>query len=764
MLEFKPLKQKRGSILLIVVSMMSVLIMLAQALLLSVSVTQQTQVTNFYDKQAYQTSLSVTDIVAATLMSGDSKSQDILKNLEKPGDTLSTGPNGFSALGAVGGAEQLNKVGAYRVDITRKNDTKNGSGDTLEVYEIAVLTDFNGMKETVTSTIYVKVTKDKFVGFDRMFTATGYATGDVFINNSVIMNPAYFDNEYTVVSGDSGSPITYSNVICGGTLQIETATFMPSENTGPRDIVVRNNFIISRKSTELFMYGGQIFIGGDLISDKDIKIDKKESKVEVSPILSDDGTVLIDSTKRTTSVYILGDVDVGATLDINAENVFINGNLKCKKLSGNYTNIYVNGSLYVNETSAFNNSNVVYSGDILNYDGTGTPSLSSCTKETGAWAKAGSVPIVKSENNQLVYHTMDNGTALNVSPQNIWDLINTLTAERVYPKFSPSDKMTDLKTEKVTLSDGETAFVIDSQEEHKNYDGVIIEDIDFTEFKTSQGTGDSALTELVPTIIINSDKVDNKGNKVPFVVKLEANTKINESDAFMWSGENGYGNKDNPQRTVNVIITGSSPVFFEIADGVKYVANDNDFLGQKDWYYMLDDAKQGNKKYVNIEETNLKNSHSTKLNNTKFENNAPQVKNFLDLAYTKEEAKAKGDEKLEGTVNPEKFKKGIYSGASDEIHNNIYLISDSEYADIDLNAPMSFFGGFVYAPYMTFKTIGGNADGQGIAVAGGLIVSDYILDDKRGYMFFKPSIDITELFDEYLTPITKREWKKASYG
>lgn len=743
MLEFKPLKQKRGSILLIVVSMMSVLIMLAQALLLSVSVTQQTQVTNFYDKQAYQTSLSVTDIVAATLMSGNSNSQAILNQLKTPGDTLSTGSNGFSALGEINGAEQLNKVGAYRVDITRKDDTKNGSGDTLEVYEIAVLTDFNGMKETVTSTIYVKVTKDKFVGFDRMFTATGYGTGDVFINNSVIMNPAYFDNEYTVVSGDSGSPITYSNVICGGTLQIETETFMPTENIGPRDLVVRGDLRITSKNITLKMSGGQVFIGGDIIATKDLSIEGNKFQ----PVKDTSGV------ERNTSVYILGDVVSSATIkfDKKVENVYINGDLKSKNLYvEDGTNVYVKGNVIVNKIDKGSNR-IFYGGTATKEDGA---ELSGPQKMDDPISALSAIQIVKSENNQLVYHTMDNGTTLNVSAQNIWDLINTLTAERVYPKFRPSEKVTNPTKIKIKFSDNQSAHVIDRNQE----ECFIIEDIDLSSFKHEQKINGVNQVNLVPTIIINADK-KGSDKKEPLTIKLMGNSS--DKKEFSWAGNTTYKGNN---KTVNVLILGESPVFFEIEEGVKYVANIQDFVAHKDWYYITPDA---HKEDISVDENNLDNSFSKAIVNTQFENNQSQVRAYINLAYTKEQAIEAGDEKLEGTISYKKLwatGKENYKMVSEKIHNNVYLISDSEFADIDLNAPMSFFGGFVYAPYMTFKTIGGNEGGQGIAIAGGLIVSDYILDDKRGYMFFKPSIDISELFDEYLAPITKREWKKASYG
>lgn len=759
MLEFKPLKQKRGSILLIVVSMMSVLIMLAQALLLSVSVTQQTQVTNFYDKQAYQTSLSISDFISSDIMKGGATSiqKEVLKL--KVGETLSTGDNGFSAFG--GSAEQLNKVGAYKVDITFLDDNYVSGNDQYKVYEIKVLTNYNGMEEEIASNLYVKETVGKFPGFDRFFTATGYGSGDVFINSSTIMNTAYFDNEFTVIAnGKKGAAnsISYSNIICGGSLQVENKNFFYEDTS--KDIVVRNNLTFSAGDV-LKLDGGQVLVGGDLIVNK-------------ATIFSGNSKQIEGGSARSSSIFVLGDMKLSNTLTLNGsfDYVMIKGdlNLNGGNLDGrpkNYT--FVNGN--INFTNSLNlKGNVYYTGKIYKDGNEYKPTENKYQNVSGdAWDYAVN-SVVNNTNDNTIVHTVDgelqyykkgdSESTVKISAASIAAYIDELTTETYYPSFSPSAEFpTSVKQE-----GGNSGIAFDKEnytyyinaEDHQN--GVIIKDISFT----GEGYGGAKGTlegDAIPTFIIENSLKDDKGNPKPLVIRLEENC---DDGTFSWTGE-----KKTP---ANVIVIGSSPVFFEIAKGTEYVANENDFVGHYAWYAILQSTTGKKNAFYARDQTNPETWLAAQIENGQDINQPTEgaVTKMRSYLYTETDEQNDSEGKIKAsTLNITKLRSNEgeltnYSDLLSGAHNNILLISDDKNAEIDMQASKSFFSGYIYAPYMTFRTIGGSS--SGMAMAGGLIVSDYVLDDRRGYIFVAPTFDISGLMGgAALESMTTRDWKRSLY-
>ena len=103
---------------------------------------------------------------------------------------------------------------------------------------------------------------------------------------------------------------------------------------------------------------------------------------------------------------------------------------------------------------------------------------------------------------------------------------------------------------------------------------------------------------------------------------------------------------------------------------------------------------------------------------------------------------------------------------------NVWFVSCNENAEIRLsgtNDGLTFqFNptfGFVYAPYMTFTAKAAGDEG-GLRLAGGLIVSDLLLNDRYAYVYIAPERNYAELLGEDYVPLTphgNRSWRKYGY-
>ena len=93
---FKNLYGKKGSVLFMVLSVMTVLLIIAQGLYLAVVTTRKDHYNDYYGKQAYQTSLSVNDTITAVIKNAaptDAFKSKVLGLSE--GATMSTTENDF---------------------------------------------------------------------------------------------------------------------------------------------------------------------------------------------------------------------------------------------------------------------------------------------------------------------------------------------------------------------------------------------------------------------------------------------------------------------------------------------------------------------------------------------------------------------------------------------------------------------------------------------------------------------------------------------
>ena len=253
---FRKYLSNRGSALFMVLSTMTALMICCMAMYFSVVSSRSTQYAVFNQQQASSTSVSLKDTILAALDSrgaGRSPQGTQLANImaymiAKNVDTITTGANGFEAFGETIDPKELDpsywediansSAGAYSVTITRIGDAE---------FDIAVTTSVNGVKD-------VTHVKTEFAPPadvpgppppTKLIAATGYIPNDVFFEGGSFHSNLFFDNEYTLIAAYGGNYKSLSgDLSTGGSLFMYGAQggALTPENTAPVTYAIRGNY------------------------------------------------------------------------------------------------------------------------------------------------------------------------------------------------------------------------------------------------------------------------------------------------------------------------------------------------------------------------------------------------------------------------------------------------------------------------------------------------------------------------------------------
>ncbi len=257
----------RGSALFMVLSLMTALMVLVMAMYFSVVGSREVQYKVFYQEQSYRSAVSLSDAIISGLRTGkwnDSGSTSLrtaIQNLAV-GSSLSTDGNNFASFLGTGN-EDVDQLGAYTVTITRLEDE-----NSAQMYDMAITVSVGGVVDTTHT--FFRVENDEYdtEGPDQTFTSTGYSPNDVYIETGVYHTDMFFDNEYTVIGGYGGAALKFKqNLSCGGSLRL--ANHNSGDPVAPVTWAIRNNFYYDTgtklslgTSTErgLLMVGGNMYI------------------------------------------------------------------------------------------------------------------------------------------------------------------------------------------------------------------------------------------------------------------------------------------------------------------------------------------------------------------------------------------------------------------------------------------------------------------------------------------------------------------------
>lgn len=312
----------RGSALFMVLSTMTALMIACMAMYFSVVSSRTTQFATFFREQSYQSALSLNDMVLAGLMDGTlaSGDTDLLSELSdlKEGQTITTGANGFKSFDSTLSGSDIEQMGAYTMDITRlPNEMVNGRDNMT--FDVATTTLNNGVADTVHTYIHVELADEEIPNGDNIFAATGYVPNDTYLDAGYYMTDVFFDTEFTYLSLFSSNCRFAGDLRTGGSMQIKGAFMQLTDGTsiGATDAIygrynpvtwaIRGDLDIDWTGCMPFKSGSKVYIGGN--------VDLNGGGFEV------DGSGTID-------VYILGDLKVpDSGIKTDKVNLYVQGNI-----------------------------------------------------------------------------------------------------------------------------------------------------------------------------------------------------------------------------------------------------------------------------------------------------------------------------------------------------------------------------------------------------------------------------------------------------
>lgn len=802
-----------GSALFMVVSTMAALIVLVTAMYMSVLSSRQVQYATFDQEQAYVSSTSIADIICSYIADnkngGDSFVQQVLK-LENPGDSISTNGNGFASLN--GGSNDDTILGGYDVGVTKMKD-ETISGTTWHVYDVAVTVANNGVLETTHTYLRTKDPEpEDMPPIDRFFTATGYIPNDVWIDSGIYKSTLYIDSEYVqfgkVVGGNTALVIK-SGLICAGTAVFNHENAEVVQTPEPTLWAIGNNMIIKSQPNTYDLGGtaaehGILIVGGDL---------------DIQAIAN------FGSGTGYTDVYVLGNLKINAQANFHG-NLYVNGNIYINVTSGSKTKI--DGKLY---QSAGGILDVTMNPD----DGSGLQTLIEYTgKGCQTIEQLKSTPWIESETSPKEMMTQEDATSklneaigasvypkwianIDVAKKNVKNIIfNANWGETDLSTIEVQDPKNPAKT--VSLS---SYYGLSKAEEKMIPKFVEVIDSDCTIGDiVNAGPWHNGGNNL--TIIFDTGSAGNT-----LTINLEANTDLNPDDSddtlngFTWAAadaDNGVvdlhsSDKLRRQDRMNILTVGDGNLVINVPEytviddetgeketkSVIYQATPQEFFGHYGWYMFsggsvqtLEFNKTSYQKYgscttsANMPDKVREMIHSADGCTDCADPAKPEDNKYVecknsngDKGYTCSihggfvEAETKPTTcQCTGRIEKDEFPEYYYEGELQRPNVNIFLVSCSESADIQIGClkyPLggkvgvneNVYYGYVYAPYMTYMDKS-DGKGGGLKSTGGIIVSDYIMAGYYEYVYAKPDQSIEEIVGKDFDPVTpnaNRSWR-----
>lgn len=320
---FRKYISNRGSALLMVISTMTALMITCMAMFFTVLASRSTTYAILNQKQAYQGSLSIYDMLMNDAQSDVSAFREKMLSMAV-GDYIETSGSGED-------------LGDYTVSIKRLAD-EIIDGTVNQVFDIVVSSTVNGVTETVHSqTSYnpgspgENLVGDPSVSISPTFAATGYVPNDVYLDMGEFYSDVYFDNEVTFFALNGGGQLhVYGDVNCAGSAIYTPGFQWNNRQNGERPITIsiRNTLTATGGSNTTYKTGDRYLIGGN---------------------------AYINDAFQNTFIYVNGDLHLGGS-NQNTARFFVHGDVYTD-LDNPEGYIFTDGNFYTSGGSPKNVNN-----------------------------------------------------------------------------------------------------------------------------------------------------------------------------------------------------------------------------------------------------------------------------------------------------------------------------------------------------------------------------------------------------------------------
>lgn len=349
------LRNKNGSVLFLVVMVMSLLVIAASATFYIVNNQRNAVTVKYSSEQSYQWATSVSKTVSSYIDGYANKlrgcdvnaiSDNILKKIiDLPKD------KSFNAdLDLIQGSGSDKDV---IISVTKLKIDETDDG-VIHTYAISSTSKVNG--ETVTVTEYKTLIIKDYVPiaepFTRFLTSTGYRPENCFLEAKEILTETYFENEYTCL----GEPNQLnSSTYIRGTLSDRGINYPIDGLSSGTEVVVSQNFYIETDHNRS-VTADKIYVGGDMSSTRYFVA----NEVYVLGNLHLELNASLDNGSGDRIFYVNGDCTVDG-VHTKGATFYVNGNLYIKGEKRDQGKFYVKGNIIDYNGSSFEEKNTVSS-------------------------------------------------------------------------------------------------------------------------------------------------------------------------------------------------------------------------------------------------------------------------------------------------------------------------------------------------------------------------------------------------------------------
>lgn len=715
-LKLKQAFANKGSVMFIVLLVMTVMIVLASAAYYTVSANTASLENEYKDTQTYTSATAISKMVSSALRGGTTT--DAANNKL---DDLQTMVSGLTNEGDFMMATGTTPVAGMFEDYTVKI-TYNGTSGNIATYTIETSVMYEGKTVTTSEVVTCSlVATPSSLSFDRFFTSTGLCAGDVAICVEEITSSTFFDNAFTRFIGTTKTTDFHADIICAGSVGF--VGMFKCTQTDPMTWTIGNDMYFTADNSSINLYGGKLYVGNDFVW-------TCQQPVTANIYCMNN----FYATKSGTDSSLTGDLYVAGNLYNKYDGSIMSGTgfVTSDSYKSTSNRLNVSGKVYLS-AAAMSAYGVSASNSSTTFTANGLKVVAN-----GGVALWDSAEIAAT--NTLINNTLGDPKyeILNIDDSKVTTQVNmdlsALSSASGYT-YSKTDYLgsgtsTDTYTIKTSCTLASLVGFYDQQNKIICFDTSNAPEVDGVKTlyvrlmpncyqQTTTKTMITIQHQWYPEVkefdgTIPSDPYTLED--VTTVTGIGYDTALN--DTFRWrctNTGNGQG--------MYVLIKGDGAVIFE--------------LGEYDSAAYAADKTKGVTKYIAAQKEFVGSLDLFKAMGT----TTPWNKNVSDMgAYVDDDLYS------------------IYS-------NNCFLVSKIKGdVGISFNIIDSTFCGYIYAPYLTY--LGKISSGSGPTVFGGMIVSSYTIDSNRAYVCAKPDPDIVQkvlgsLIRENAVYETSRSWRRV---